>query len=79
MRISLLHVDCDLYAPTKVGLEHLWPRVVRGGCVVLDDYGVRPWEGESRAVDEYFSDEDVEIMRHDWTGCPGAVVWKERY
>ena len=73
LRISLLHVDCDLYKPTKVALECLWPRIVPGGVVVFDDYGVRPWEGESTATDEYFADKDVEIRRFDWGAEPRRV------
>ena len=54
IRISLLHLDSDLYLPTKITLEHMFERVVRGGVVVFDEYGLVPWEGESRAADEYF-------------------------
>lgn len=77
LRISLLHVDCDLYRPTKVALDLLWPRIVRGGVVVLDDYGIRPWEGESTAVDEYFASIDVKLKRFEWSHIPGAYVIKE--
>lgn len=77
LRISLLHIDCDLYQPTKVALEHLWDRVVKGGVVILDDYGIRPWEGESQAVDEFFAEKDVEIKRFDWSHFPGAYVVKK--
>lgn len=30
-RISLLHIDTDIYEPSKVGLDRLYDRVVRGG------------------------------------------------
>lgn len=55
LRISLLHIDVDLYRPTKAALEYLYPRVVKGGVVAFDEYGLMPWEGESTAVDEYFA------------------------
>lgn len=50
LKISLLHVDVDIYEPTAVALEHLFHRVVPGGLVVLDDYGTVA--GATRAVDE---------------------------
>jgi hypothetical protein len=53
LRISLLHLDVDLYRPTKLALEQLYPRLVTGGVVALDEYGLMPWEGESRAVEEF--------------------------
>ena len=76
LRISLLHVDCDLYRPTRTALEALWPRVVTGGVVVFDDYGVRPWEGESAAADEYFMEKNIVLRRLDWAHSPGAYVVK---
>lgn len=77
LRISLLHFDCDTYRPTKVGLEVLWPRVVPGGIVLFDEYGIRPWEGESKAVDEYFAGKRVSIRRLDWAPNPGGYIIKD--
>lgn len=76
LRISLLHFDCDLYEPTKVALEAFWPLVVRGGVVLFDEYGIRPWEGESNAVDEYFADKNVSIQRLNWAPNPGGYIIK---
>jgi Macrocin-O-methyltransferase (TylF) len=77
LRISLLHFDCDMYLPTKVALETFWPRVVPGGIVLFDEYGIRPWEGESKAVDEFFSGNNVRIRRFDWAPNPGGFIIKE--
>jgi hypothetical protein len=59
-----------------VGLKHLWPLVVPGGVVLFDEYGIPPWEGESRAVDEFFSDIEQPIKRLHWTANPGGYVVK---
>jgi len=77
LRISLLSFDCDVYEPTKVALETFWPRVVPGGIVLFDEYGIRPWEGESNAVDEYFADKNVAIHRFNWAPRPGGYIIKE--
>lgn len=77
LRISLIHFDCDLYRPTKVALEAFWPLVVPGGVVLFDEYGIRPWAGESNAVDEYFRDRKVAIRRLDWAPNPGGYIIKE--
>jgi hypothetical protein len=77
LRLSLLHFDCDVYVPTMVGLEHFWPLVVPGGVVVFDEYGIRPWEGESKAVDEFFSGKDIELRKLDWAPNPGAWLVKK--
>lgn len=51
--IALLRLDTDWYESTKHELEHLFPRLVPGGVLILDDYG--HWEGARRAVDEYIA------------------------
>jgi O-methyltransferase len=49
--IAILRLDGDWYHSTTVCLEHLYPHVVRGGFVIIDDY--RYYEGCTKAVDEY--------------------------
>jgi hypothetical protein len=61
LKISLLHVDVDLYQPTYTCLEHLYPRLVRGGIAILDDYGAFP--GANKAIDEFFADRGAVISR----------------
>lgn len=50
--ISVLRLDGDLYNSTWVCLQHLFPKVIKGGCVIIDD-----WElpGCRAACDEYFA------------------------
>lgn len=49
-QIALLRLDTDWYASTAHELEHLWPLVVPGGALIVDDYGY--WRGARQAVDE---------------------------
>ncbi len=50
--ISVLRLDTDWYESTLLELEVLYPRLARGGVLLLDDYGY--WRGAKKAVDEYF-------------------------
>jgi len=50
-RIALLRLDTDWYESTRHELEHLYPRLVPGGVLILDDYGY--WQGARHATDEY--------------------------
>jgi hypothetical protein len=68
LRISLLNLDTDIYEPAKVILEHLYPRIVPGGVLVLDDYGTFP--GETDAVDEYFRGAPVTIEKFPFAMTP---------
>ena len=51
--ISVLRLDTDWYESTKLELEILFPRLQKGGVILIDDYG--HWGGCKKAVDEYFS------------------------
>jgi hypothetical protein len=65
-RIALLRLDTDWYESTRHELEHMYPRLERGGVLIIDDYG--HWEGSRRAVDEYFakSPENLLLQRIDY-------------
>lgn len=60
--ISLLRLDTDWYESTKHELVHLFPRLMPGGVLILDDYGY--WEGARKATDEYVHENNVRIMLH---------------
>jgi len=51
-KISVLRLDTDWYKSTKIELNYLYPRLVKGGVLIIDDYG--HFEGARKAVDEYF-------------------------
>lgn len=55
-RFCLVHIDCDLYAPSKAALDYFYPRLVRGGFLVMHDYSSLRWKGLQKAVDEFFAD-----------------------
>ena len=77
LRISLLHLDVDLYKPNLAALEHFYPRVVPGGLVVLDEYGMTEWGGESKAFEDYFGEKQSKIQKFNWTSTPGGFFIKE--
>jgi Macrocin-O-methyltransferase (TylF) len=52
-RYAVISLDCDLYAPTKAGLEFFYPRMNRGGLFLLHDYSGGVWSGCTRAIDEF--------------------------
>lgn len=52
-RFALVHVDVDLYEPTRACYEFFYPRLSPGGMIVCDDYGLASCPGATRAVDEF--------------------------
>jgi len=67
-KIALLRLDTDWYESTKHEMEHLFPRLVKGGILIIDDYG--HWQGARKAVDEYVCKNNIKIFlnRIDYTG-----------
>lgn len=53
-----VHLDLDVYESTRQSLDFLWPRLVRGGVVVFDDYGTHGCEGVTRLVNEVSESRD---------------------
>lgn len=52
-KFCFVHVDVDLYEPTRDVLAFFGPRTVPGGLIVCDDYGFETCPGARRAMDEY--------------------------
>jgi O-methyltransferase len=50
-KISILRLDGDLHESTLVCLKFLYPKVVKGGVVIIDDYAL---DGCRVAVKQYF-------------------------
>lgn len=73
-RLALLRLDTDWYESTRAEMDHLYPRLVTGGVLIVDDYG--HWEGARRAVEEHFSAHGSPLLlsRIDYTGRIGVKV-----
>lgn len=65
-KIALLRLDTDWYESTKVELEILYPRLVSGGFLIVDDYG--HWMGARKAVDDYLGSNN-RLKMIDYTGA----------
>ncbi len=73
-RIAILRLDTDWYESTRHEMEHLFPRLVSGGVLIVDDYG--HWAGCRQAIDEYLQKHDIQILlnRVDYTGRMAVKV-----
>jgi O-methyltransferase len=55
--IALLRLDTDFYRSTKHEFIHLYPRLQRGGILIIDDYGAL--QGATTATDEYLRENNI--------------------
>ena len=50
---SFVHLDVDLYEPTRDSLNFFFPKLLENGVIVCDDYGISQFPGAKKAVDEF--------------------------
>ena len=73
-RFALVHLDCDLHAPTLAGLEFFYPRLSRAGLLVVHDYASGHWPGVAQAVDEFLADKpEKPVLIPDKSGSAALV------
>lgn len=53
---SLVHIDCDLEKPFKAALNYFYPRLKKGGFLILHDHSSLYWPGATKAISDFFSD-----------------------
>jgi hypothetical protein len=66
--VSLLHIDVDIYAPTKCILEAVLPKMPKGAVILFDEINMKVFPGETVALSETIGIENLKINRFDF--CP---------
>lgn len=66
--IAILRLDGDFYRSIKICLDFLYDKVVKGGLIVIDDYGY--YEGCTKAVDEFLEQRNIKtFLSYSRVGC----------
>jgi len=60
--IAFLHIDMNCAMPERAALEMLWPRIPRGGIVLLDDYAYWGHGHQKDAIDDAARHLGVEVL-----------------
>ena len=63
--LALAHIDIDWYEAIVAILPRLWDCLSPGGVLIVDDYG--HYDGQKKAVDEFFADKPVLLHRIDYS------------
>lgn len=69
-KFRFVHIDLDHYLPTKAACEFFKSRMVPGGIIRFDDYGVGDCPGATKAIDEVFGKENVLTDDYRWEHNP---------
>ncbi len=74
IKISLLHLDLDVFRPTLFVLEKLFDKVVKGGIILLDDYA--QISGATEAVDIFLKNKNYKIEKLQYYSRPSFIIKK---
>jgi hypothetical protein len=74
-----VHIDVDLYQPTRDSLDYFHPRLAKGGIIITDDY---IWPGARRAFREFCEEKGLKLHTTDtWQAflvSPGNPVQRNQ-
>lgn len=70
---SFVHIDVDLYEPTRDSVRFFYPRMNQGGIIVCDDYGFTVCPGATQAMDEFLADKPEKMIA---LPCGGGFLIK---
>lgn len=73
--VSLLHLDADIYEPTKNTLELLIPRMPKGAVLVFDELNMKLFPGETLAAMEAVGLPNLKLQRFPFaTSMSYAII-----
>lgn len=77
---SFVYCDTDLYAPSRLILDSLHPRLSKGGVFVMDEWNYDKWPGEAVAVREFMESHgnSYEMLHVHNARQPSLVLKKVR-
>ena len=52
-KFKFVHIDVDIYQSYVDNINYFWPRLIKGGIIVFDDYNAGTCPGAKKAVDEF--------------------------
>lgn len=61
-RFALVSLDADLYLPTYEGLKYFYPRLSKGGCILIHDFNSSQFPNVKKAVEDFSKEADFRII-----------------
>ena len=61
-KFAFVHIDVDLYEPTRDSIAFFYSRLNPGGIVICDDYGCRTCPGATKAMDDFLADKEEKML-----------------
>lgn len=62
-KIAYLHIDLNATKPTIGSLNFFFPRLIRGGIIIFDDYGNTGYPDTKKQIDEFFKNKPGVLLK----------------
>ncbi|HWQ77327.1 MAG TPA: TylF/MycF/NovP-related O-methyltransferase [Anaerovoracaceae bacterium] len=59
---AFVSIDADLYQPVYEGLKYFWPRMNKGGYILIHDYNSLQYQGAGMAVRQFCGENDLFVV-----------------
>jgi len=59
---ALVSLDADLYEPIYSGLNFFFPRLVKGGYILVHDFNNDNYKGTRRAVEQFCTEQNINFL-----------------
>ncbi|KZR70347.1 class I SAM-dependent methyltransferase [Prochlorococcus sp. MIT 1303] len=76
LQFRLVFLDTGTYNVVINALPFFWERLSKGGIIIIDTYNIQHTPGETKAVNEFFSDKNIEIRTFKNGWIPTAYIQK---
>lgn len=63
LNFFFVNLDFDLYSPTLSGLRFFYPRIVKGGVLLIHDYYSADLAGVKKAIDDFEMEQGIKLIR----------------
>ena len=61
-KLSFIHIDLDIYLPTKTSVQETFDQLNTGGIILFDDYGCNETPGAKIAIDEFIKEKKLNLI-----------------
>ncbi len=74
LQFKLVFLDAGTYEASRACIAELWPRLTKGGILILDEFNHELSPGETQAVRELLP--DAEVRTFPWAWMPRGYIVK---
>ena len=71
-KVAYLSIDMNSVIPEVEALNYFWDKIVKGGVIILDDYGYPGCEDQKEAHDKFAKSKNIEIL--SLPTCQGIII-----